>query len=346
MSPRDVATRDHAVRTLSPSINEPVRRQKRRRGSQKEVLILPSNLLGCLLVTVVMCLALPSPTSSLTPIISTTLHRHKEQRSTFSYNPDSRLLKKVSSPFQSQPKQSACMPPISNCTLIRGNSEDSLHILSRRFTELEFLLEDPNGDSASIFPSDGDDPTRTSTTPICRVVTRSDRKIPTAKGAIPASLSRPPYVLRNLDNLFHAISYSETRRLQYFETSSTEHPTTSSAGEDARLVDVTRTSLEDAGFQLLSRRDLDLCEALNAGYLLRLSILPDVSKLDPTVAQEFYPELFDSKGKPLNDQDEVLFNGRVLVFWRGYSSETTKGRLILPKLDYLQASVVQSSAAW
>jgi hypothetical protein len=291
-------------------------------------------------------MSLPARTSSLTPIISTTLHRHQEQRSTFSCNPDSQLLKKLSSPFPSQPKQSAALPPTRNRTLIHVSSEESLHVLSKRFAELDFLLEEPNGDSPSSLPSDGDDPSRTSTSPICRVVTRSDRKIPTTKGAIPASLSRPPYVLRNLDNLFHAVSYSETRRLQYFETSSTAQPPSCSDGEEARLVDVTRTSLEDAGFQLLSRRDLDLCEALNAGYLLRLSILPDVSKLDPTVAQEFYPERFDSKGNPLNDQDEILFNGRVLVFWRGYSSETTNGRLILPKLDYLQASVVQSSAAW
>lgn len=290
----------------------------------------------------VMCLSLSTRTSSLTPIISTTLHRHNEQRSTISWNPDSRLLKRMSSPsITTQPKQTT-----RNGTVVHANSEESLHVLSKRFAELDFLLEEPNGDKLSSLPSDDEDPSRLSTTPICRVVTRSDRKIPTTKGALPDSLSRPPYILQGLDNLFHAAAYSETRGLQYFETSSLANPRTHCARDEAQLVDLTRKSLEDAGFQPLSRRDLDLCEALNAGYLLRLSILPDVSNLDPTIAREFYPELFDSKGDPLDDENEILFSGRVLVFWRGYSSETTKGRLVLPKLDYLQASLVQSAASW
>jgi hypothetical protein len=99
--------------------------------------------------------------------------------------------------------------------------------------------------------------------------------------------------------------------------------------------------LEAGGYQRLTQRDLDLCEALNAGYLLRLSILPDVSELDPSLATDFYPEIKDNGTL---SKDELLFGGRVLVFRRGYSSETTKGRLLLPKLDYLQASLVQQSA--
>ncbi len=69
---------------------------------------------------------------------------------------------------------------------------------------------------------------------------------------------------------------------------------------EERLVSSVRTSLENAGFELLSKRDIDLCESLNAGYLLRLSILPDVSELDE-IAQEFYPERFDADGKSLDE---------------------------------------------
>jgi hypothetical protein len=46
------------------------------------------------------------------------------------------------------------------------------------------------------------------------------------------------------------------------------------ADKERVLVSTLCTSLEDAGFELLNRHDLDLCEALNAGYLLRLSIVP------------------------------------------------------------------------
>jgi hypothetical protein len=115
--------------------------------------------------------------------------------------------------------------------------------------------------------------------------------------------------------------------------------------EEKKLVSVVRNSLEDAGFELLSRRDIDLCESLNAGYLLRLSILPDVSELDPKIAQEFYPEKFYANGTVI-DREELLFEGGVLVYWRGYSEEVNRGRLLLPKIDYLQASLVQRSAAW
>jgi Protein of unknown function (DUF3754) len=57
-------------------------------------------------------------------------------------------------------------------------------------------------------------------------------------------------------------------------------------------------------------------------------------------AVEMYPELATKNGTPTDE----LFDGRVLVYRRGYSSEKTKGRLLLPKLDYLQASLVQESA--
>jgi hypothetical protein len=49
-----------------------------------------------------------------------------------------------------------------------------------------------------------------------------------------------------------------------------------------------------------------------------------------------------------NDDDAIeplLFDGQVLVFRRGYSTEVTEGLLLLPKIDYIQTSVVQRSTA-
>lgn len=40
-----------------------------------------------------------------------------------------------------------------------------------------------------------------------------------------------------------------------------------------------------------SWRNLDLCEAFNTGYLLRLSIIPDVGSLDEGIAKEFSPKV-------------------------------------------------------
>jgi len=108
----------------------------------------------------------------------------------------------------------------------------------------------------------------------------------------------------------------------------------------------------------MNQRDLDLCSALNAGYLLRLSLLPDVKELDPCIGKEFYPELYEQKEKQIDNgpkgtkkgtkdvisTDQLLFDGRVLIFCRGYSKEIGTGRLLLPKLDYLQASLVQRSS--
>lgn len=192
--------------------------------------------------------------------------------------------------------------------------------------------------------------------PVCRVVTRCDSKLPTSLSSLPRALTRqrPPYLLQKLDDIFHLLAHDETRRLKYMNDAAAKaaalHPE-----EEQELVATVRRSLEDAGYQLLSRRDLELCEALNAGYLLRLSILPDLSELDPNLAREFYPERFlttskngkaQAKGNHDTTADELLFDGRVLVFWRGYSQEISKGRLLLPKIDYLQASIVQRSAAW
>lgn len=189
---------------------------------------------------------------------------------------------------------------------------------------------------------------------ICRVIARSDGKFPPAEEILP--LLDQPDILQQIDDIFHAQAHQETRGFKYMQRSSKNSlssftqsvdnekafESSSDTTEERRLVMTARRSLEDAGFELLSRRDLDLCEALNAGYLLRLSILPDVSKLDGGIAKEFFPERFSSNGTVLDKhKGDFLFDQRVLVFWRGYSKEVTRGRLLLPKLDYLQASLVQ-----
>ncbi len=179
--------------------------------------------------------------------------------------------------------------------------------------------------------------------PTCRIVTYSDSKLPSpTKDVFPVSFFETPYMLRRLDDIYHAVAHDESRLLSYLQGEKLGQ----SALEDEKLPEYTRTCLEDVGFSLLTKRDLDLCEALNAGYLLRLSVVPDVSGLDETLAREFYPERFDAEGKVRNHDEDLLFGGRVLVYRRGYSREITRGRLFLPKLDYLQASVVQRSASW
>ena len=175
---------------------------------------------------------------------------------------------------------------------------------------------------------------------VCRVVASPDGKLPTVKSALPSEILSSPLLLEKLDAIYHAISHEEARQLSYLERS--QNTELSFDQEDEmNLVSVLRNSLDDAGFELLTKRDIDLCEALNAGYLLRLSIEPDVSGFDPSIAQQFYPERFDRNGNP---REEFPLEGRVLLYRRGYSSEVTEGRLILPKLDYLQANLVQRSA--
>lgn len=177
--------------------------------------------------------------------------------------------------------------------------------------------------------------------PVCRVVARSSSMLPMSH-LTDLGLENST-VFSSLDAIYHASAHEATRQLQYMQ----QHSGRGSycAGEDEKLVSLTRAVLEDAGFQRLTRRDIDLCDALNAGYLLRLSLLPDTKNLQPGLFAEFYPELVDDNGN-IPDNEELLFDGRILVFWRGYSEEVSQGRLIIPKIDYLQASLVQRSAAW
>ena len=198
-----------------------------------------------------------------------------------------------------------------------------------------------NGDT----DDDDDDDARERRDSKYRIVASSDGKI----DSIPESTCDPD-LLERIDIIYNAIAHTQSRRLKdslsYDDYDDTyvfeEH-------KEEKLVSVLRTSLEDAGFELLTKRDLDLCEALNAGYLLRLSIIPNTADLDPRIGQEFYPELYSKNGTtttaPTDDDRSLLYDGRILIFRRGYSSEISRGKLLGAKLDYVQASLVQKSAS-
>ena len=196
---------------------------------------------------------------------------------------------------------------------------------------------------------------------LCRICTSADGEIPLS--------ALPPHILnsnirRRLDAIYHATSHQETGSLKYMKSekqssrqqlqsqgmmsTGVELPSQDvSAGlsdleeqfdeeEERRLVSMIRSSLEDGGFELLDQRDLDLCNALNAGYLLRLSIQPNLKGCDPKIAEQFYPERFgtmrkddggdgstaitDASGGESSSSlaNEFLFDGRILVFRRGY----------------------------
>ena len=203
-------------------------------------------------------------------------------------------------------------------------------------------------------------------TPICRIVTRSGSCIPTDPTTLPSDVYQNPYLFDKLDAYYHAKARNIQQDLspllaherERIEIQKKVVQSRSGIVEVAEEIDederkreapVLRQSLEDSGFKLLNERDIDLCESLNAGYLLRLSLLPDVKELDPIVFKEFYPERFYANGTlkaEFEECDDMLFDGRILVYWRGYSQEVTKGRLLLPKLDYLQANLVQRAAVF
>lgn len=224
--------------------------------------------------------------------------------------------------------------------------------------------DDDDDDDTSFRGNISDENKNESNDPVCRVVATSDGKVqPTSAYA---SLSPSSQELNHkLELLYTVQSKMQLRDLAYVAPkSSTDIQTTanftaSDDSQEQQLVSVLKQSLQDGGFRLMDERDLDLCSALNAGYLLRLSLLPDLKYLDPCIGKEFYPELYDEDespevGKESNNKQtkklkphnkKLLFDGRVLVFRRGYSQEVTTGRLLLPKLDYLQASLVQRSSA-
>ena len=240
--------------------------------------------------------------------------------------------------------------------------------------------DDVNDDEESTEVNDDDDDDdendSLAETPICRIVTRAGSVI--EPSTLPPNLYQQPYLLDKLDAYYHAQARKIVHKRPYvhynsnsneqsslhidkdaitddqktikFESKDTKHHNLSEYGDNKSGPDISvlRQSLEDSGFELLSKRDIDLCESLNAGYLLRLSISPDVKELDPIISKEFYPERFYNNGTLIKETDgieDLLFDGRILVYWRGYSQEVTKGRLLLPKIDYLQASLVQRAAA-
>ena len=242
----------------------------------------------------------------------------------------------------------AIPPQLNRRTRPLGSSNERQQQQISLETKSERNLEEKCHESGDFSPSSSDAPT-------CQIVGRADSKLPTTSPKLPESLFQEPYLLDKLDAYYNARAYKYTKSLAYLHKgkqepaiNDAEKTTSLRDGQDMReedeeLVSVVRDSLEDAGFQLLTRRDLDLCDALNVGYLLRLSITPDLSNLDPEIARDFYPELFDSTTL---DDDAFLFGGRCLVYWRGYSEEVTTGRLIIQKLDYLQTSLVRRSVSW
>lgn len=195
--------------------------------------------------------------------------------------------------------------------------------------------------------------------PICRVVASSDNKLPPT---IVSKLSQSSSaLLKKIDLLYTAQSKKELRDLAYLQPVSSKDTTPYNSMEEVvddeseitkskaydmnqeeKLISILKRSLDDGGYKLMDQKDLDLCSALNAGYLLRLSLLPDLKNLE-SVGEEFYPSEETITNGDSDGMKQLILDGKVLIFRRGYTNEITKGRLLLPKLDYLQTSLVQKS---
>lgn len=189
--------------------------------------------------------------------------------------------------------------------------------------------------------------------PICRVVASSDNKLPPVVASKLSPSSKQ--LLEKIDLLYSAQSKKELRELSYLQPDSMPFNEVQSDvknvtakkhhydDQETKLISVLKRALDDGGYKLMDKRDLDLCSALNAGYLLRLSLFPDLKNLD-CIGKEFYPELQTNGTEDSDDPiEQLILEGKVLLFRRGYSKEITTGRLLLPKLDYLQTSLVQRS---
>ena len=211
---------------------------------------------------------------------------------------------------------------------------------------------------------------------ICRIAASSDGKIPpilvrtddqvgaeddgdgagAGAGAGTTSTSTSASITKTaekIDAIYNAINNQHLKSLSIMDD----------IQNNATTIQTLIESLQNSGFVPLSQRDVDLCFALNPGYLLRLSIAPDLDQLDDELYHEFYSRNDNDNSTvvstststsaqasklasiSLSSDSKALFDGRVLIFRRGYSEETTVGRLILPKLDYLQYSLVQRSAS-
>jgi hypothetical protein len=168
---------------------------------------------------------------------------------------------------------------------------------------------------------------------ICRIAASADGKIPAVdKSASDRLSSSITKTSDKIDAIYNAINNQHLNSLSIMDD----------IQNNATTIQTLTESLQNSGFIPLSQRDLDLCAALNPGYLLRLSIAPDLKNLDPDVHHEFYP--LDTSASSIHNS-KSLFGGRVLIFRRGYNQEITTRRLLLPKLDYLQYSLVQRSAS-
>ena len=187
--------------------------------------------------------------------------------------------------------------------------------------------------------------------PICRVVASSDNKLPPMVASKLSPSSKQ--LLEKIDLLYSAQSKKELRELSYLQPDSmpfdeiksyVENTNAKNHDDDqeTKLISVLKRSLDDGGYKLMDKRDLDLCSALNAGYLLRLSLFPDLKNLD-CIGKKFYPELQADGSDDSDPIEQLILEGKVLLFRRGYTKEITTGRLLLPKLDYLQTSLVQRS---
>jgi hypothetical protein len=187
--------------------------------------------------------------------------------------------------------------------------------------------------------------------PICRVVASSDNKLPPTVASKLSPSSKK--LLDKIELLYTAQTKKELRELSFLQPVSMSfdwkvdaESTIAKTNDDAqetKLISILKRSLDDGGFKLMDKRDLDLCYALNAGYLLRLSLFPDLKHLD-CIGKEFYPALQTNGTEVSDPTEQLILDGKVLIFRRGYTKEITKGRLLLPKLDYLQTSLVQKSA--
>ena len=206
------------------------------------------------------------------------------------------------------------------------------------------ILEPEQDDSP---PDDDDD----DFDPICRVVASSDNKLPPMVASKLSPSSKQ--LLEKIDLLYSAQSKKELRELSYLQPDSTSFDATRADGnrtttnnhaddQETKLISILKRSLNDGGYKLMDKRDLDLCSALNAGYLLRLSLLPDLKNLD-CIGKEFYPELQIDETDDSDPIKQLILEGKILLYRRGYTKEITTGRLLLPKLDYLQTSLVQRS---
>ncbi len=201
-------------------------------------------------------------------------------------------------------------------------------------------------DEGSSSPDDDDD-----FDPICRVVASSDNKLPPMVASKLSPSSKQ--LLEKIDLLYSAQSKKELRELSYLQPDSMPFDAIQANlgnvtaknhhdDQETKLISVLKRSLDDGGYKLVDKRDLDLCSALNAGYLLRLSLCPDLKNLD-CIGKEFYPEMQTNGTGDSDSIEKLILDGKVLLFRRGYSKEITTGRLLLPKLDYLQTSLVQRS---